>query len=47
MVLERNYNAATLILAPHGTTGRYQEPSTNLGTAQFLKGLFGHLIGCV
>ncbi len=46
MVLERNYNAATLILAKRASNGRYQEPSPSLGMAPFLKGLFGHLIGC-
>ncbi len=47
MVLERNYNAATLVLAPRGSSGRYREPSVELGVAPFLKGLFGHLIGCI
>lgn len=46
MVLERNYNAATLILSPRGPEGVYTEPSKDLGMAPFLKGLFGHLIGC-
>lgn len=46
MVLERNYNAAALILSPPGVRGKYSEPAKALGIAPFLKGLFGHLIGC-
>jgi hypothetical protein len=47
MVLERKYDAATLLLAPRSNDGSYSEPSSNLGTERFLKSLFGHLIGCL
>jgi hypothetical protein len=46
MVLERNYNAATLILAPRRIDGRYSEPGRDLQISSFMKALFGHLIGC-
>jgi len=47
MVLERKYNAATLLLSPRGADGAYREPSDDLRMESFLKGLYGHLIGCV
>jgi hypothetical protein len=47
MVLERKYNAATLVLSPRGDDGAYSEPSDDLAIAGFLKGLYGHLVGCV
>jgi len=46
LVLERNYTAAALILAPHGADGSYREPDDGLRFPQFLKTLYGHLIGC-
>lgn len=46
MVLERNYNAATLLLAPRGNSGRYSEPGRDLRMSSFLRALYGHLIGC-
>ena len=45
MVLERNYDAASLITAPRGTSGAYEEPETSLAFLTFAKSLFGHLIG--
>jgi hypothetical protein len=47
MVLERHYNAAMFLMTPRGSDGSYSEPSPDLATSPFLKGLFGHLIGCV
>lgn len=47
MVLERKYNSATLLLSPRGNDGAYIEVSDDLGITSFLKGLYGHLIGCV
>jgi hypothetical protein len=47
MVLERKYNAATLLLSPRGDDGAYYELSSDLAVGSFLKGLYGHLIGCV
>lgn len=47
MVLERNYNAATFLLAPRSTEGEFREPSADLRIETFLKSLFGHLIGCL
>ena len=47
MVLERNYNAATFLLAPRSTEGAFREPSADLRIETFLKSLFGHLIGCL
>jgi hypothetical protein len=46
MVLERNYNAATLVLSPRGNNGQYSEPGRDLRVSSFLKALYGHLIGC-
>lgn len=47
MVLERKYNGATLLLSRRGNDGAYSEASPDLSVASFLKGLYGHLIGCV
>ena len=47
MVLERHYNAATLLMAPRSATGTFRQPSPDLGVETFLKSLFGHLIGCL
>ena len=47
MVLERHYNAATLLMAERATLGTYREPSADLRIETFLKSLFGHLIGCL
>ena len=47
MVLERNYSAASLLMSTRGITGEYREPSEDLGLTQFLRSLYGHLIGCV
>lgn len=48
MVLERNYNAAALILSPRSTDGEYREPAPDdLGFAHFARSLYGHLIGCI
>lgn len=46
MVLERNYNAATLLLSPRSLDGTFSEASADLGIGSFLKALYGHLIGC-
>ncbi len=46
MVLERKYNSATLLLSPRGYDGAYSEASGDLSISSFLKGLYGHLIGC-
>jgi Restriction endonuclease XhoI len=47
MVLERKYNAATLLLSKKGTSGVYTEVSNDLRIMPFLRGLHGHLVGCV
>jgi hypothetical protein len=47
MVLERHYNAATLLLARKSTRGVYSEPTPELEFGTFLKSMFGHLIGCL
>lgn len=46
MVLERHYNAATLIMAPRSKAGLFSE-GQDLGIESFLKSMFGHLIGCL
>jgi hypothetical protein len=46
MVRERNYNAASLILSPRGSSGTYSEPDRDLGFERFVRALYGHLIGC-
>lgn len=46
MVLERNYSAASLLLTPRGVSGKYSEPSPDLAIEPFLRGLYGHLVGC-
>lgn len=46
LLLERHYNAASLVLSPRGGEGEYVEPSAELGVAHFLKSLYGHLIAC-
>ena len=45
LVLERNYNAASLIASPRGTEGLYTEPEPSIGFSRFAKSLFGHLVG--
>jgi hypothetical protein len=45
LVLERNYNAASLLASPRGTDGTYSEPVPALAFLSFAKSLFGHLIG--
>lgn len=45
LILERNYTAASLIVTPRAKDGRYTEPVPELGMSQFLKSLFGHLVG--
>jgi hypothetical protein len=47
MVLDRNYNAAALIMSQRGLLGDYEEPSEDLSLARFARALFGHLVGCV
>jgi hypothetical protein len=47
MVLERHYNAATLLMSPRSMQGTFREPSPDLRIETFLKSLFGHLIGCL
>lgn len=46
MVLERNYNAATLLLSPRSLDGEFREADAELGVGSFVKALYGHLIGC-
>lgn len=46
LVLERNYNAAALVLAPRGEEGTFREPNEALSMRHFIKALWGHLIGC-
>ena len=46
MVLERNYNAAALILSRRGADGSFSEPSVDLSFERFVKALYGHLVGC-
>lgn len=45
LILERNYTAASLIVSPRARDGRYAEPVPELGMSQFLKSLYGHLVG--
>jgi hypothetical protein len=47
MVLERHYNAATLLMSPRSSDGAYREASADLRFETFLKSMFGHLIGCL
>ena len=46
MVLERHYNAASLILSARTGNGSYRDASDGLSLAGFVKALYGHLIGC-
>ncbi len=46
MVLERNYTAASLLLASRTSTGDFREPAADLSLFHFTRSLFGHLIGC-
>lgn len=46
LVLERKYSCASLILAPRGTKGDYEEPNRGLTFYTFAKSLHGHLMGC-
>jgi hypothetical protein len=45
LVQERNYNAASLIIAPRGSDGCHTQPEPALSFHSFAKSLFGHLIG--
>jgi len=45
LMLERNYNVASLIISSRGKRGLYSEPLPELQFGAFLKSLFGHLIG--
>lgn len=45
LVLERNYNAASLLVTPRGTEGHYAEPFSGLGFSEFVHAFFGHLVG--
>ncbi len=45
LMLERNYNSASLIISARGKRGLYTEPLPELQFGSFLKSLFGHLIG--
>ncbi|HET8657016.1 MAG TPA: PaeR7I family type II restriction endonuclease [Longimicrobiaceae bacterium] len=46
LVLERNYNAASLLLSPRGAEGIFREPNGELSFRRFVKSLWGHLISC-
>lgn len=45
LVLERKYSSTSLILAPKGKLGEYEEPDRRLSFYAFAKSLHGHLIG--
>jgi hypothetical protein len=45
LMLQRNYNSASLIVSPRGNRGSYAEPLPELQFGAFLKSLFGHLVG--
>jgi hypothetical protein len=47
LMLERNYNAASLIISTRGKRGLYSEPLPELALGAFLKSLYGHLVGIV
>lgn len=45
MVLEGQYSAAALLAAPKESPGEFSEPSDALRAIDFMRSLFGHLIG--
>jgi len=45
LMLERNYNSASLIVSGRGKQGLYAEPLPELQFGSLLKSLFGHLVG--
>ena len=46
LLLERYYDASTLMLSPRDADGRYTEPYEDLRFEAWIKSLYGHLIGC-
>jgi hypothetical protein len=47
LVLDRRYNSACLLYSPRGVDGKYEEASPDLAFEQFVRSLFGHLVGAV
>lgn len=45
LMLQRNYDSASLIVSARGKHGQYAEPAAELKFGSFLKSLFGHLVG--
>ena len=45
MIQKRDYNAATLLTAPRGNDGTYSEPCDDLRISNWLRQMYGHLIG--
>lgn len=46
MVLERNYTAAAFILSARDGDGAYRDATESLSLVRFIRGLYGHLVGC-
>jgi hypothetical protein len=46
MVRERNYSAASMILSRRDGNGTFSEPAADLQFSQFVRSLYGHLLGC-